>query len=384
MKITAIEAVPFRLLPRRDFKWAGLKGDLGGFVVVRAHTDGGIVGYGEATPLPDWGGDFGRHAGETQETVVAMVNGVLGPALIGHDPTAVTAARGIMDAAAVGNVYAKCAIDIALHDCWGKIVGQPIYRLLGGACRTGVPIAHMVGLMPEADAMEEAGRAVADGITALQIKGGPDPARDVRLIAALRRALGDAVDLRLDANQGYRDAKTALKFVRQLQDAGVDSVEQPALGLAAMAAVTEGAAVPIIADESCWDVNDALDVVARRGADCLSIYLAKAGGLVGARKVAAVAEAASMRCDVNGSIESGIGNAANVHFALATPSVTLPAVLPISAPAGTHPCRVAGHYYEDDVIAEPFAVRGGAILPLDRPGLGIEVDERKLESFRCG
>ena len=383
MKITAIEAIPFRLTPRRDFKWAGLRVDLGGFVLVRVRTDDDVVGYGEATPLPDWGGDFGRHAGETQATVVCIVNHVLGPALIGLDPTAVTAARKAMDAAAAGNVYAKCAVDIALHDVWGKSAGLPVYRLLGGACNAAVPIAHMVGLMHEREALEEGIAAVADGLKALQIKGGTDPARDVRLIGQLRRELGAEIHLRLDANQGYRDAKNALRYVRQLEDAGVDSVEQPVIGLRAMAEVTQGSAVPIIADESCWDVNDALDVVAARGADWLSIYLAKAGGFVGARKVGDIADATSMLCDVNGSIESGIGNAANVHFALATPAVQLASVIPISAPAGAHPYRIGGRYYEDDIVTEAFAVRDGAILPLDRPGLGIDIDERKLERFRC-
>ena len=383
MKITAIEALPFRLPPRRDFKWAGLKVELGGFVMVRVRTDDGVVGYGEATPLPDWGGDFGRHAGETQATVTAMVNDVLGPALIGCDPTAVTAASAIMDAVLAGNVYAKCAVDIALHDAWGKIAGLPIYKLLGGACRQSVPVAHMVGLMREREAVEEGVAAIADGLTALQIKGGTDPARDVRLVGLLRRELGSEIHLRLDANQGYRDAKTALRVMRELEDAGVDSVEQAVIGLKSMAEVTRGARVPVIADESCWDVHDALDVVAARAADWLSIYLAKAGGFVGARKVGAVAEATSMLCDINGSIESGIGNAANVHFALATPSVQLASVIPVSAPAGSHPYRIGGRYYEDDVVREPFAVRDGAILRLDRPGLGVEIDERKLERFRC-
>ncbi len=91
-----------------------------------------------------------------------------------------------------------------------------------------------------------------------------------------------------------------------------------------------------------------------------------------------------MACDVNGSIESGIGNAANVHFALATPAVQLASVIPISAPAGAHPYRIGGRYYEDDIVTAPFAVRDGAILPLDGPGLGIEIDEAKLERFRCG
>jgi muconate cycloisomerase len=383
MNITAIEAIPFRLTPRREFKWAGLRVELGGFVLVRVRTDAGVVGYGEATPLPDWGGDFGRHAGETQATVVAMIRDVLGPALIGRDPTAVTTARRVMDAVAAGNVYAKCAIDIALHDVWGKTVGLPVYRLLGGACRDSVPVAHMVGLMHEREALEEGLAAVADGLKALQIKGGAEPARDVRLVSALRREVGADVHLRVDANQGYKDAKSALGHVRRLQDAGVDSVEQPAVGIRAMAEVTRGSTVPIIADESCWNAHDALDVVAARGADWLSIYLAKAGGFVGARQIGAVADATSMLCDVNGSIESGIGNAANLHFALATPAVELACVIPISAPAGSHPYRIGGRYYEDDIVTEAFAVRDGALLPLDRPGLGIQIDERKLERFRC-
>jgi len=120
-----------------------------------------------------------------------------------------------------------------------------------------------------------------------------------------------------------------------------------------------------------------------RGSDYISIYLAKAGGFVGARKVAHVAEAVGMRCDVNGSIESAIGTAANIHFALAHRSVDLAAVIPINAPAGTHPYAVAGRYYEDDVVAHPFEVRAGALLPLNGPGLGITVDERKLAAFRC-
>jgi len=383
MKIVGVEAYPFRLPPRRDFKWAGLQVDLGGFVLVRVEAEDGTIGYGEATPLPDWGGDFGRRAGETLHTVVAMVKTVLGPALIGLDVTAVTAARAAMDRVAVGNVYAKCALDIALHDAWGKIVGLPVYKLLGGKVRESVAVAHMIGLMAEREALAEGLAAAADGVKSLQIKGGVDLERDLRLTGELRRELGDGVTLRLDANQGYGHAKDATRAVARLVEAGVDLVEQPTQGLRFMAEVTAASSVPIIADESCWDINDALDVVAARASDCISIYLAKAGGFVGAAKVAHVAAAQKMRCDVNGSIESAIGTAANVHFALAHPAVELGAVIPISAPAGTHPYKVAGRYYEDDILAEPMAVRDGAILPLDAPGLGITIDEDRLARFRC-
>jgi len=384
MKIRSIEASAFRLPHRRSFKWAGLNVELGSFVLVRVATEEGVLGYGEATPLPDWGGESGRRSGETPSTVISLINQIFAPALVGADATAVTAARQIMDRLVIGNSYAKCAVDIALHDIWGKSLGQPIYKLLGGAVRDSVPVAHMIGVMSEFDALKEGIAAIADGVRALQIKGGIDADRDVRLVGALRRELGPGISLRLDANQGYGHAKSARKVVARLVDAGVDLIEQPTVGRAFLAEVTAESPVPIIADESCWDVNDTLDVVRERAADCLSIYLAKAGGFVGARGVAAIAEAQQMACDINGSIESGIGNAANTHFVLAHRAVSLASVIPISAPAGAHPYKVAGRYYEDDVISEAFAVRDGAILPLNRPGLGIEVDETRLAKYRCG
>jgi len=383
MKIHSLQASAFRLPNRRSFKWAGLNQELGHFVLLRIRTDEGLIGYGEATPLPDWGGDCGRRSGESVATVISMINEIFAPALIGSDPTAVTAARRTMDRLVIGNNYAKCAVDIALHDLWGKSLGQPIYRLLGGKVRDSVPIAHMIGLMSEAEAIEECVAAAMDGVRALQIKGGVDAERDIRLVRALRAELGTAVTLRLDANQGFGTAKRARGVVAALTDAGVDLVEQPTSGLVDLAEVTAHARVPIIADESCWDAADALEIVERRAADCLSIYLAKSGGFVGARAVAAVAEARRLPCDVNGSIESAIGNAANLHFALAQPAVSLASVIPISAPAGAHPYVAAGRYYEDDVVSTAFAVAAGALVPLDRPGLGIDVDEARLIKYRC-
>ena len=382
MKIRSIDASAFALPNRRSFKWAGLNCELGGYVLVRVHSDDGLVGYGEATPLPDWGGDFGRRGGETVAGVIHLVNSVFAAALRGTDPTAVTAARRTMDRLVAGNSYAKCAVDIALHDLWGKAVGLPVYRLLGGAVRDCVPVAHMVGLLDDDDAIAEATGAVADGVGALQIKGGVDAERDIRLIRTLRTQLGDGISLRLDANKGYGHVKNARRIVARLVDAGASLIEQPVDGLAAMAEVTASAAVPIIADESCWDANDALELVQARGADRISIYLAKAGGFGGARAVAEIAAARSVVCDVNGSLESAIGNAANLHFALANVAVSMASVIPISAPAGQHPYAIAGRYYEDDVVTAPFPVRDGALLPLDRPGLGIDVDEARLARYR--
>jgi muconate cycloisomerase len=381
VKIVRVEAIPFALPLRRVFRWNGLDQDLGNFVLVRITTDSSHVGYGEATPLATWGGEHGRHGGETLETVVTVVERVFAPWLKGRDPTEITATMADLDRLIVGHTYAKCSIDIALHDLWGKVLGMPVHRLLGGVARPSVLVAHMVGLMPLEDAIEEARAACADGFRALQIKGGGDPERDLALIRRLREVLPNEVELRLDANQGYGQVKRALNIATKLAKSGLNYLEQPVAGLWDLQAVTARTNIRIIADESCWSARDALDLARHRSADCISIYLAKAGGIHAARRVAAVAEAADLSCDVNGSIESAIGNAANLAFAIAMRCVVIPSVIPVSAPNGGHPCNVGGHYYDDDVVTQPFGFRDGALLPLDGPGLGIEVDEAKVRKY---
>ncbi|HSI40107.1 MAG TPA: enolase C-terminal domain-like protein [Xanthobacteraceae bacterium] len=381
MKIKAVEAVPFALPIRRRFLWNGLDQELGNFVLIRITTDEGLVGYGEATPLATWGGEHGRHGGETLDTVCVIVENVLRPHLVGMDPTAISAIVALMDTLVIGHTYAKCAVEMGLHDLWGKSLGAPVYKLLGGAVRPGVVVAHMVGLMDMPEAIEEAEAACADGIRALQIKGGQDAERDVELMCELRRRLPGHVRLRLDVNQGYHQPKTALNVAARLEGADADYIEQPVAGLRDMARVTASSRVKIIADESCWSPRDALDLVQVQGADAISVYLAKAGGIQRAREVATIAEAAGLPCDVNGSIESAIGNAANLAVAFSARAVSIPAVIPISAPAGTHPCKIGGHYFEDDIVTRPFGFVDGALLPLDAPGLGIEVDEDKVRKY---
>jgi L-alanine-DL-glutamate epimerase-like enolase superfamily enzyme len=383
MKITDIEAFPFRLPTRRDFWWASLQVPLGGFVFVEIKTDTELTGFGEATPLPDWGGDHNRHGGETQQTVIDIVRSTIAPALIGIDPTAIELAHMRMDRVLRGNSYARCAVDIALHDLWGKALGQPIYRLLGGAVRNNVRIAHMIGIMPTDESVAEARAATADGVSAFQIKGGKDPVADVQTVKAVRAAVGPEVFLRLDLNQGYGRAKSASRILEAMAGS-LNMVEQPVRDLAEMAELRRQTRIDLIADESCWDEFDALDLVKCGAADAISIYLAKAGGIARARRVATIAEAAGLPCDVNGSIESAIGTAGNVHFALATKAVSLPSVISITAPRGKGACQVAGRYYLDDIVDDAFPFARGSILPLEGPGLGIEINRQKLEQFREG
>jgi muconate cycloisomerase len=378
--VDSVETFIVRVPTRADFRWNGLERTLGEVFVVRV-TSGAIAGYGETVPLPDWGGPSGAPFGETPQIDELVIHDLVAPRVVGQDAVALGPTRERAAAAVIGYPYALGALDVALHDLVARSRGIPVYELLGGLHQAHIPIAHMIGLMAVDAAEEEARSAVAEGCRAFQIKGGQDPARDIALVGKLRDLVPDSVSLRLDANCGYGDAKRGAQIVNELAAAGVDMVEQPVGTLDALRRVTEASRVPIIADELCWSPADALAVTASRSADVLSIYVAKAGGLRGAGDVARIAAAAGVPHDLNGSLEAGIGNAASLHVAVSSAAQLLPSVIPINGPADDLPTQVFGRYFVDDVITAGMKLVDGAIVIGTGPGLGIDVDEEKLDAL---
>ena len=151
-----------------------------------------------------------------------------------------------------------------------------------------------------------------------------------------------------------------------------------------MAEVARTIDTPVMADESAWNGHDVVEIIEHRAAQLVSIYTTKPGGLYRAMEVAAVARAAGLICNVNGSAETGIGNLANLQLAAAAPAVTLSCVLPVSTPAEAQTGQIAGIFYQDDLIERPMRLIDGAIeLPHD-VGMGIPVDETKVQQYRIG
>ena len=382
MKITRIETIPIRLPTRRVHQWASLTTPIGVYVIIKLETDEGLVGLGEAPVLKDWGGDHMKYYGETPKTTVHIINDILAPALEGKDPSQIAALHTLMDQAIKGYPYCKAAIDMALYDVVGKGLKIPAYQLLGGCYRERVTIAHSIGLMEIDKAVEEALQVKDEGIKAIKLKGGQEPKRDVELVRRIRKAIGTEIQVAVDANQGYPAPKVAVQVIKAMEEYGIRYMEQPVEGIDAMAQVARGVATPIMADESAWTPQDVLEIVRKRAAEIISLYTTKPGGLFKAKKVAAVAEAGGLQCNVNGSVETGVGNAANLHLAASTAVASLPCVVPVSTPKGKGKKGIAGIYYQDDVIAEPFEYRDGDIVVSSKPGLGVELDEEKLEHYR--
>ncbi|HTN73374.1 MAG TPA: enolase C-terminal domain-like protein [Methylomirabilota bacterium] len=382
MKITKIETIPIRLPTRRVHQWANLTTPIGVYVIIKLYTDDGLVGLGEAPVLKDWGGDHGKYFGETPQTTAHIIHDILAPALKDQDPRRFENIHALMDKAVKGYPYCKAAIDAALYDVAGKALDVPSYQLLGGLFRDRIPVAHSLGLMEIDKAVDEARQAIAEGIKTIKLKGGIDQKRDVELVKQIRQAIGPDLNICVDANQGYPTPKVAVKIVKAMEEYGLFYMEQPVEGIDQMAAVARRVDTPIMADESAWTPEDVIEIIQKKAADIISIYTTKPGGMFKAKKVAAVAEAAGLKCNVNGSVETGVGNAANVHLAASTGVVTMGCVVPVSSPKEKAKPGIAGIYYQDDIITEPFSFDDGDIIVSSKPGLGVELDEDKLKHYR--
>jgi len=383
MKITELETIIIQLPGRSSYTWRSLQVPIGRYVILKVMTDAGITGLGEAPAILSWGGEHGRYFGEDPGIVCHLVRQCFASILVGADPRAVKTILARMDEDVRGFPYTKAMIESALLDIVGKSAGVPVYQLLGGAVRTQIPLCHSVGVAAPREAALEAVQVVADGIRWLQIKVPGQPKRDLQIVTAVRRAVGDDINIFPDINRGYRNAKTAINSIKTMHgEAGIVAVEQPVEGIDAMARVTQAVDVPVIVDEGCWTSQDAIEIVKRGSADMISIYFTKAGGLIRSLEVAAVARAAGLPVNVNGSLEGGVGNASNLHLAAALEGEMLPGVMTVNTLQGREQTKVGGVFYTDDVITEPFVYADGCLRVPDRPGLGVELDEAKMAKYR--
>lgn len=380
--IQSVETILVQLPTRREHKWTGLTEVIGRYLLVRMTDSDGRVGWGEAPALKDWGGEFGRYFGESTLISKAVIENYLAPALVGVDLGNFAEMHARMDAAIKGYPYSKAALDFAAYDVTGKWLGVPVHMLLGGRVRSHVAVTHSIGLIPIAEAEKEVVKVAAEGIKTIKIKIGVDPKRDIEIVRVIRNAVGDEVELCVDANEGYSTPGEAIATVRAMDKYRLKYVEQPVMGIERIAEVARAIDPPVMADESAWNAHDVIQISERRAAQIVSIYTTKPGGLYKAMEVAAVCRAAGIICNVNGSVETGVGNLANIHLAAAAPAATLSCVVPVSTPAEWQTGQVGGIYYRDDLITAPMKLVNGTIEVPTAPGMGIDVDLAKIEKYR--
>jgi muconate cycloisomerase len=336
---------------------------------VELETDDGLVGYGEA-PL-SMGPVFPE---ETWQGSTSLILDYFSNILIGKDPFDVEEIMRELDLAATRNFTTKFAIEIALFDLMGKKLDRPAYDLLGGGYQLEVPLSWSLAIGdPEKDAKEAAER-VEMGHRIFKIKFGfLDPDTDIERLKAIREAVGDDIDLRIDVNQGWTP-EVAIQTIRRIEklDLRPSFIEQPVVAwdIKGLARITRAVETPIMADEGLFTLRDAQSLIELEAADIFAIKVMKHGGFLKSKQIAALAESANIPCYVGSNLETGIGTLACLHFVVSTPMVT-------------YGCELFGpKLLTDDILIDPVEYVPGMITCPPRPGLGVTLDQDKIEKYR--
>ena len=353
MKVTQIHTHPLRLPYVILMKTATNYFSVATGLLVEVMTDEGDRGYGYA--------DLFTRTGESISTAQAMIGEVFGSGITGKDPGEIQLILRWMDKKAAGNRRVKAAIEMALQDLRGKVNRLPIYELLGGAVRRTVTVMKMVGLRGPEEMAEEALAYVQGGIKALKLKIGTGWREDVERVRRVREAVGEKVFVKVDANQSYT-VQEALRVARRLEEFDVATFEQPLPGndWEGMVHVTSNSPIPIEADQTVRSLSDALRVIRLGAASVINTSPQKVGGILPAKRMADLCEAAGIPCIISNVGGSAINDAAALQV--------------IAASLSTHlPCEV-GEF--ERVTGDPVSgleVRNGEIRIPDAPGLGVKV-----------
>src|SRR5262245_17815295 len=371
MKIRRLEIIPLHLPVKNALVESGGTFSWFDHVIVKVHADDDLYGLGEVEAYPS----FERLGVETQAGIVAVLRDHLAPVLIGENPFDLTVIWKKMDHAMVGYWRVKAAIDNALYDLIGKHLGVPAYDLLGGRVRNGY-VVEGVGYGISIDEPKIVARVAKDaverGYRQIELKAGDArPEQDVTRLRLVREAIGKDIPIKIDFN-GFYEPKTAIRLIREMEAIGVQWIEQPAKfwDLEALAMVRNAVTVTIVADECVESVHDMMRVVRASAADAVHIKPTTKGGLTTARRIAAVAEAAGLAIVPGTSAPTGVGMAAAQAFIATCPH--------LSGGAHGSPSDVL----VEDVVTTPIPPDSTWVDIPDRPGLGIELDEKIVKKYR--
>jgi len=365
VRIKSIEPIAVSLPMLKPVIMAGEEVRRADNVLVRIATDTTLIGWGEAASAPVM-------TGETLESIAAAVR-FLEPALRGREAADIAGALTTMHGRMYGNTGAKAAIEIALYDLAGRATGKPVHALLGEKKRSRMPLLAVVGGGDFDGDLRDAEKKKAAGFTAYKIKVGIDtPQRDAERTRAICKLLGPDVLISADANQGFSTAE-AIDYVHAAKGSGLGFFEQPVMAedLDGMTRVAAAAGdIAIGADEgihSLEDIERHHERKAARGASLKAIKLGGIGGIVEAAKLCdRLGMSVNISCKTG---ESSVACAAALHAATVVPNLAWALTL-------THTAL------GEDVAANPVPTARGHVDLLDRPGLGIEVDESLVNRHR--
>jgi len=277
--------------------------------------------------------------------------------LLGQDASRIEAIWPQLCRLAANQPTAVAAVDIALYDLLGKAAGLPVCQLLGNA-KSKLETTVTLSIEELPTTLARAKDFQAQGFRALKVKCGLNPDEDVDRVRQLRRTVGSQIRLTLDANQGYSVAES-LRMLEAVKECRIDFIEQPvaATDIEALRELCQRSPITVMADESVLSAADVL----KTPASLVNLKLMKTGGITGALKANAVAEARGIRAMVGCMDESRISMAAAAHFALAMNNIVYG--------------DLDGHIdIVDDAAEQGIMIENGFVLINERAGLGLVVE----------
>ena len=370
MKIKKIEVIPVGVPRARELALATY-GKLGvgnlNFLLVKLHTDTGLVGLGEVPPLPPL-------SPESQPVISVMIKEWLAPQVLGEDPFDYERIRSKMDFVASHYPMSISPIDQAIWDLMSKSLNIPLHKMLGCASPKPFPIVGLIGIGTKNEICQDAKKFIDKGFTGLRLKIAKR--RDTENVKALRDYVGDDVTIRVDCNQSYSPDE-AVKMIRSIEGFDVELVEQPTIwwDFKAVASVATRVDTPIMPHESIFKVSDvkALYDLGALGVLGLKTYR-PIGGVTGAVRLLDWAKLSGVPCLFHDDLELGVSLAFASHI--------------IAARIGDikYTSELSGYpeWIKDEVIVDPIQVVNGKIVVPEGPGIGVELDESKIAKYSKG
>jgi L-alanine-DL-glutamate epimerase-like enolase superfamily enzyme len=364
VQIKTIEAIAVSLPMLKPVVMAGEEVRQADNVLVRIEAENGVVGWGEAASAPVMTGD-------TLESIVSAVH-YLSSVLRGRDAADIAGALAAMDGRMYGNHGPKAAIEIALYDLAGRSAGKPVHALLGEKKRSRMPLLGVIGGGDYDGDLRDADKKKAAGFVAYKIKVGiGTPENDATRTRDICKILGSGMLISADANQGF-NTDEAITYVRAVKGSGLDFFEQPveATNLAGMASVAAETDIAIGADEGIHSLDDIKRHHEQKAARGVSLKAIKLGGVRAITEAGQLCDRLGMSVNISCKTgESSVACAAALHVASVIPNIAWGLTL-------THTGLA------EDVTARPIPTAKGHVDGLDRPGLGIEVDEERIRRHR--
>lgn len=349
-KVTNVRVTRFEMKRAEVFETSTLRstGEAGFLLEVEAD---GAVGIGGTGSLAS------RMSGDELQ---ALLEGPVRETLLGSDAAGHTR---LLEQLGARKVHPRAAVaaDLALHDLRGKLANLPCYALWGGAVRSSVAVIRMIGLKSPAELATAVRDLVDEGFKHVKVKIGTGLDDDLERVRLLRETFGQGLWIGVDANGAY-EAEQAIALSRALEPYGVAVIEQPTgyKDLEALVRVTAKSAIPIMADQSVWDTDSALELCKRQAAHWVAVKATKMGSLAECRRVADICLAFGIRVHVGGYVTPKVMDVAQAHFACSLPGVE-------------EECEVGEFLAVTGDPTEGVTIRDGRLELSTAPGFGVSM-----------